>query len=306
MAFFIGKTLIGLLSKNRLSGRPAPRWALATLGAWAALTLTTVPAPAQSVSSSPPPWSRILTIQTDLLVLAASYPRVMNGLGLDQHGRVIVRLRGGDRLVYDDGRPKSFDQKLDRSDLQDTLAVIYPLGPLRRAPGPGQDPGRFRVAALLRAVYGGSPQAVRTNLVWVDFCGQRVRFNARAGAARALARVGRELTELLRRRPDLRPYVFPLGGTFLWRRIAGTRRLSPHAWGMALDLNARYGGYWRWGGTRTGRTGRYPYAIVRIFEKHGFIWGGKWRHFDLAHFEYRPELLLKARLLAAAHDSAAP
>ena len=34
-----------------------------------------------------------------------------------------------------------------------------------------------------------------------------------------------------------------------------------------------------------------PIQIVRIFEKHGFIWGGFWYHFDTMHFEYRPELL---------------
>ena len=34
-----------------------------------------------------------------------------------------------------------------------------------------------------------------------------------------------------------------------------------------------------------------PMDIVRIFEKHGFIWGGKWYHYDTMHFEYRPELL---------------
>ena len=31
--------------------------------------------------------------------------------------------------------------------------------------------------------------------------------------------------------------------------------------------------------------------IVEIFERHGFIWGGKWYHYDTMHFEYRPELL---------------
>jgi hypothetical protein len=31
--------------------------------------------------------------------------------------------------------------------------------------------------------------------------------------------------------------------------------------------------------------------IVAIFERHGFIWGGRWSHFDTMHFEYRPELL---------------
>ncbi len=41
---------------------------------------------------------------------------------------------------------------------------------------------------------------------------------------------------------------------------------------------------------------KYPKEIVEVFEKHGFIWGGKWSHYDLMHFEYRPELLQKWRL----------
>jgi HSP20 family protein len=36
---------------------------------------------------------------------------------------------------------------------------------------------------------------------------------------------------------------------------------------------------------------RMPQEIVSIFERQGFIWGGKWNHFDTMHFEYRPELL---------------
>ena len=27
-----------------------------------------------------------------------------------------------------------------------------------------------------------------------------------------------------------------------------------------------------------------------IFEKYGFVWGGRWYHYDTMHFEYRPEL----------------
>ena len=40
----------------------------------------------------------------------------------------------------------------------------------------------------------------------------------------------------------------------------------------------------------------YPREIVAAFEAQGFIWGGKWYHYDIMHFEYRPELLAKARL----------
>ncbi len=35
-----------------------------------------------------------------------------------------------------------------------------------------------------------------------------------------------------------------------------------------------------------------PLEIVAAFERRGFIWGGRWAHYDTMHFEYRPELLL--------------
>ena len=40
---------------------------------------------------------------------------------------------------------------------------------------------------------------------------------------------------------------------------------------------------------------RVPGAIGEIFERHGFIWGAKWYHFDTMHFEYRPELIALAK-----------
>ena len=40
-----------------------------------------------------------------------------------------------------------------------------------------------------------------------------------------------------------------------------------------------------------GLVNHIPLEIVAIFERHGFIWGGKWSHYDTMHFEYRPELL---------------
>jgi D-alanyl-D-alanine carboxypeptidase len=32
-----------------------------------------------------------------------------------------------------------------------------------------------------------------------------------------------------------------------------------------------------------------------LFEQHGFIWGGKWYHYDTMHFEYRPEIIATAK-----------
>ncbi|MFM7757478.1 MAG: M15 family metallopeptidase [Crocinitomicaceae bacterium] len=34
-----------------------------------------------------------------------------------------------------------------------------------------------------------------------------------------------------------------------------------------------------------------PLELVEIFERYGFIWGGKWLPYDTMHFEFRPELI---------------
>lgn len=105
------------------------------------------------------------------------------------------------------------------------------------------------------------------------------------------------LREAVRRRPELRPWLVSAGG-FLWRPIAGEQRLSPHSFGIAIDLSPQRAPYWRWA-----RVERHPLQqsydseIVRAFEAEGFIWGGKWHEYDLMHFEYRPEIMAKARLL---------
>jgi hypothetical protein len=61
-----------------------------------------------------------------------------------------------------------------------------------------------------------------------------------------------------------------------------------------LDVNAKYSDHWRWA-SKAGNDPKWqnqiPVPVVRIFEKHGFIWGGYWYHYDTMHFEYRPELL---------------
>jgi hypothetical protein len=40
-----------------------------------------------------------------------------------------------------------------------------------------------------------------------------------------------------------------------------------------------------------------PKRVIDIFEKEGFIWGGKWTVWDNMHFEYRPELILGRELV---------
>lgn len=290
----IKKVLLGYLLIMGLSG---PYQAFGPGMAAAGETIS--PAAAKSIQELPAPYNKS-EVHNDLKALLAAYRDDCTRVEVTNN-RLLVILRLNQRLIYDDGRPKSPAEKLDQPDLQDMLSQPYPLGRVSQPIQPDLDPGRFRVGAFFAAVYGASPKEVQNNLVPVNFCGQRVFFNKKNGAAQALAAVGLELQELLQRRPELRQYIFPLGGLFNWRPIAGTERLSPHGWGIAIDLNPKKGAYWR--GSRNMAAAAslqlqqgFPFEIVEIFERHGFIWGGKWWHYDLMHFEYRPELINKAKL----------
>ena len=91
---------------------------------------------------------------------------------------------------------------------------------------------------------------------------------------------------------------------FNFRAIAGTKKLSKHSLGMAIDINPLYNPCVKVnkdGSTsiqpKTGRRyanrqRQWPYKIdkndlcYRLFVSHGFQWGGSWRSVkDYQHFE---------------------
>ncbi|MDK2818314.1 MAG: M15 family metallopeptidase [Spirochaetota bacterium] len=91
--------------------------------------------------------------------------------------------------------------------------------------------------------------------------------------------------------------------SFFWRTIAGSKSRSLHSYGVAIDVleeNSIKAIYWLWrqnlkiDWVREPISVRWnpPNSVVQIFEKYGFIWGGKWNFYDTMHFEYKPEILL--------------
>ncbi len=239
----------------------------------------------------------------DLAALRAAYPGFV--LGMEREGSSVLSLvlSGNRRLPYDDGRARTAREALDSPDLRTMMAQKYPLGPMTEAlarPAPGFDPGRSRVEPFFALLYGRTRAEVLGSCVRVPFLGRKPLFTTRQGAAQALERVGRRLEALPMDDPAYRRILRPVGGSFVWRVIAGTGRLSMHSFGVAIDLNPSLP-YWRnepHPETMPLRLLSFPKEIVAAFEAEGFIWGGKWASFDLMHFEYRPELILKARALA--------
>ncbi len=68
------------------------------------------------------------------------------------------------------------------------------------------------------------------------------------------------------------------GGCFNARYSRDSGFLSRHAYAVALDMNTTT--------NCQGCTPRMNCDVVRIFRKHGFAWGGNWRHPDGMHFEW--------------------
>ena len=225
--------------------------------------------------------------------LLAAYPDQLERI----EGGALV-WRDGTRMAIDDGKgDKPFAEWLEHPDVEDTLAVPYPAGDVTAPPAKDVDPGRARNEAFFNKIYGdcrkGEVEKNLSTVVWLPKkAGQKLPFSKVNGAAGALDAVSRELDELPAK---FDVYLFPSAGTYNCRVIAGTTRVSAHGHGIAIDIALKHSDYWR--NTSPGKDGVYAYKnaipmeIVRIFEKHGFIWGGKWYHYDTMHFEYRPELL---------------
>ncbi|MER8848560.1 M15 family metallopeptidase [Mesorhizobium australicum] len=237
----------------------------------------------------------------------------------------------GTTMVWDDGKERDASALLESPDIEDMFHYIYPLtsaGDL--VPADNFDPGRIRNEAFFKKLYGGSEAEVGKHIVHVKWLpktkhgGTAVRITKLFDIDGRLIMVSNALEA---KQADLK-YGLEPGGGFLWRCIAGTNQLSVHSFGAAFDINVGYSDYWYWnrpktkarplelkapgagippsGGCPAGPRpdsvvtpeghipfkNRIPLAIVALFERYGFIWGGRWYHYDTMHFEYRPELLL--------------
>ena len=86
---------------------------------------------------------------------------------------------------------------------------------------------------------------------------------------------------------------------FNYRTVAGSKSLSKHALGMAVDINPLENPYVKGAFIQPStakdyvdRSKEFPHKIdendfcKKVFESHGFLWGGHWRSVkDYQHFE---------------------
>jgi len=209
--------------------------------------------------------------------------------------------KDGTRMVISDGSKKeTFDEMLNQPSLEYQLSQTYPVGAeLEPVPAKDSDPGRIRYEPFFRKMYGDTASDVEKNLRTIQWMPntypQKLRVTTVNGVDKRLERISEKLEALS---DELKIFGAKLGGGFYWRKISGTSRLSAHSFGIAIDLNTDKSDYWRWVRRKVGEVAEYhnqvPLEIVKLFEEEGFIWGGRWYHFDTMHFEYRPELIKKS------------
>jgi D-alanyl-D-alanine carboxypeptidase len=220
--------------------------------------------------------------------LVRAYPEFLAG-----YDATDLIWRDGTRMPLSDGlAAKSFDEMLRHGSILDQIRLPYPAGVMPAAAGPNDDPGRVRNRAFFDKMYGdcwkGEVTLRLVSVVWLPLSwGRTIRVTAVNSVDRRLAAISDELDQL----PEpLKRYAYPPAGTYNCRAVADTGQPSMHSWGAAIDINTAHADYWQWH-SASGYINRIPAEIVAIFERHGFIWGGKWAHYDTMHFEYRPELL---------------
>ncbi|MCL2138365.1 MAG: M15 family metallopeptidase [Treponema sp.] len=156
-------------------------------------------------------------------------------------------------------------------------------------------------------LYGASDKdGIEALIEKADFLGFKV--SVHIDIIEALERLDKEIRKLT----GAKDFISSLGSIagYNWREISGTQRMSYHSWGLAIDIQPKKlegkAIYWLW---EQGRNKDWmlvplekrwspPEAVIRAFEREGFIWGGKWPLYDNMHFEYRPELHELNRLLA--------
>lgn len=232
------------------------------------------------------------SLDADALKLQKSYPNYIKDF---QNNQIVFQ--DNTVMIFDDfNSSKKYSQMLENASLKNQMLQKY----IKVADNPNyipskdESPGRIRNEEFFKKMYGSTELEVKEKLIEIKWMPKTTKktivVTSINDVDKHLKAVSNELDSLP---PKLKAFVNNPSGGFYWRTIASTDRLSMHSFGIAIDINVKKSNYWLWDREKNinGYKNTIPLEIVKIFEKHGFIWGGRWHEYDTMHFEYRPELL---------------
>ena len=86
------------------------------------------------------------------------------------------------------------------------------------------------------------------------------------------------------------------GGIYNRRLIRGSKKISRHSWGIAIDINVAYNQFLvkppSTFDVKNMRVFTKDHPIVSLFQRYDFEWGGNWKnHPDGMHFEFANNIM---------------
>lgn len=217
--------------------------------------------------------------------LIEAYPE----MGMTYNNNFII-FKDGTGIIYDDKIDKTYLEMLDNCDVEDMFKTSYDR--YVTLPPYLYDPGRYRCEELFHKMYGKDANEISRSLTTVKIFGKNFNVTRINGVDEKLRKVAEEVEK----HSEFKEFFTKNSGGYNYRKVRGNNRLSAHSYGIAIDINSVITNYWERDYKVSeidliGYSNSVPYELVKIFEDNGFIWGGRWYHYDTMHFEYRPELL---------------
>src|SRR5471030_2270620 len=171
-------------------------------------------------------------LKQDILILMLAYPEHIVGVEKKSNDEIYLIMKSCNKIIYDDKKEKNHEEKLANPDIQDMLEQDYPLIRSTEIMNKAFDQGRARHYELFNEVYGNSKAAIEKNLINLKYGYTNYQFNSKNKANTSLEAALKELMPLAKTRGDIGSILYPSSGTYNYRVISGTGRLSPHSYGI--------------------------------------------------------------------------
>ena len=213
-------------------------------------------------------------------------------------------LFGNTWIYFRNGRMLT-KESIKHQDRYESIFYDYILGRMTKLPE--YEEQTLRSPDFLNHLFGTNEIKLRERCGWVPFLNHNAYMNN--FCERALRNVEGEILKAAKNDQEVQAFIENLKTiySFQQRKIRGTENTSYHSYGLALDLipksyNRKHAN-WKWSTAFIDEWQLIPLeerwsppqVVIDAFEKNGFVWGGKWVHFDAVHFEYAPEIILLAQ-----------
>lgn len=247
------------------------------------------------------------------------HPAKISGYGYDERAQDWFIVVGEHKFLWARGRILPEGQAHEAENWRHYIDYLYPrtklhpenyspelVAEIRRTSDPDFRAGQKSYnVEFYHALYGGRTRdQLEQRIVPTKFLGRRV--NLHEDIVKALSKAEQEIRHVSKINAEVRTFIKTIGSVegYNWRKIRDRQDRSFHSWGLALDILPegwqQKNLYWNWLSEWNpdwmllppDQQWMPPEPVVKIFERHGFVWGGKWLQWDNIHFEYRPELIL--------------